>query len=62
MKRVLSMFLLTIVCGALLGCGGDAANGPKPSSNEKQNSTDQGSGTKEPAGSGTKPGGSDSRP
>lgn len=57
MKRVLSLFLLTVVGGSLWGCGEDAANAPKPSGGTNQNSSDQGSGTKdkEPAGSGTKP-------
>ena len=56
MNRVLSVFLLTVVCGSLLGCGGDAGSSPKPSAGTNQNSSDQGSGTKEkePAGSGTK--------
>lgn len=62
LKRVLSLFLLTFVFDSLLGCGGDAANVPKPTSNDKQSSEDQGSGTSEPSGSGTKPSGSDSRP
>lgn len=62
MRHVLSSFLMAAVCGSLIGCGGDAANAPKPTSSEKQNSADQGSDTKEPAGSGTKPSGSDSRP
>jgi len=56
MNRFLSLFLLAVVGGSLLGCGGDAGNAPKPSGGTNQNSSDQGSGTKEkePAGSGTK--------
>lgn len=61
MNRVLSLFLLTVVSGSLLGCGSDAANSPKPTSSDEQSPDDRGSGAKEPAGSGTKPSGSDSR-
>ena len=62
MNRVLPLFLLTVICGSLLGCGGDSAAPSKPSSSAKPDSGEQGSGTKEADGSGAKPSGSGSRP
>lgn len=62
MNRVVAWCLLSVVCGSVLGCGGDAATAPKPSVNSTPGSDEQGSGTKDTGKSDTKPSGSGSRP